>query len=254
MSPSPAQNTKHLPILDYEFSSNFHFQLAQSDSGLSNGTALWLGAQCLSAYLAHFVKPGCSVIELGSGIGLTSLVLAALGWKQVVATDTALVINTVLAQNITNNLPHLPLESNTIFIRELDWTVGSDKWIWDHPNVIASTNTPTVGTSNTNLIANHFDLIITADTVYEPSLISPLLRTIHTLCITSGRSPPVLLCLERRDPSLVDRTLAEAREQWNFAVDRIPDRKVSKAMEKSGIKWDRDEWEGVEIWKLTLKK
>lgn len=66
----PAHHTKHLPILDYDV-----FHLAQQDNGVSNGTALWLGAQCLSLYLTahHKLKhPGMRVIELGSGIGLTA--------------------------------------------------------------------------------------------------------------------------------------------------------------------------------------
>ncbi|KAI6011626.1 hypothetical protein EDC04DRAFT_767418, partial [Pisolithus marmoratus] len=49
--PLPAHQTKHLPTLTYPFiCSTFH--LAQSSDGTSNGTALWLGAQLLSAYLA----------------------------------------------------------------------------------------------------------------------------------------------------------------------------------------------------------
>ncbi|ESK96841.1 hypothetical protein Moror_6419 [Moniliophthora roreri MCA 2997] len=239
---SPATLTKHLSLLDYHFSSTVSFQLAQLDNGISNGTALWLGAQCLSAYLAHFVKPGSTVIELGSGIGLTSLALASLGWKQVIATDTCTVINAVLTRNVANN--------PNILIRELDWTVDPVNWLWDHPHVIASSSSS--GSSSTP--PPHFDLILTADTVYEPSLVSPLLRTIHSLSSSSHPSPPVLLCLERRDPLLIDRALAEARDRWSFVVDRIPNKKLLKAMNKTGLKWDKSDWEGVEIYKLTLHR
>ena len=57
----------------------------EHDNGLANGTALWLGAQCLSIYLAQLYgtkhripsqqqqrRP--RVIELGSGIGLSAYV------------------------------------------------------------------------------------------------------------------------------------------------------------------------------------
>ncbi|EEB96616.1 hypothetical protein MPER_04220, partial [Moniliophthora perniciosa FA553] len=137
----PATFTKHLSVLDYHFSSTVSFQLAQLDNGISNGTALWLGAQCLSAYVAHFVKPGSTVIELGSGIGLTSLVLASLGWKQVIATDTCTVINTVLTRNIANH--------PNILIRELGGTVDPVKRLWDHPHVIATTTNTTTRNSST---------------------------------------------------------------------------------------------------------
>ena len=79
----PAHETKHIPELEYPFLAS-SFRLAQLDNGVSNGTALWLGAQCLSIYLAHLYgtkhraptqqarRP--RVIELGSGIGLSAYV------------------------------------------------------------------------------------------------------------------------------------------------------------------------------------
>lgn len=79
MSAQPAHKTKHCSFLDYQFNHS-HFQLAQLDNGISNGTALWLGAQCLSYYLAEnhakYRQPEMSAIELGSGIGLTAWVSA----------------------------------------------------------------------------------------------------------------------------------------------------------------------------------
>lgn len=71
----PAHLTKHLSTLTYPIADRL-FLLSQLDDGQSNGTALWLGAQCLSAFLAHNIPPGSRprVVELGSGIGLTAYV------------------------------------------------------------------------------------------------------------------------------------------------------------------------------------
>lgn len=74
----PAHHTKHLRNLPYNFRpTNTNYQLHQTDDGKENGTALWLGAQCLSLYLptlsppkSHHPKP--RAIELGSGVGLTA--------------------------------------------------------------------------------------------------------------------------------------------------------------------------------------
>jgi len=106
-----------------------------------------------------------------------------------------------------------------------------------------------------------FDLIVTSDTIYSPELVQPLLRTLHALCYASkaalpppARSPPVYLCIERRDPYLIDSTLSEARSIWGFTVTRIPHKRISKAMEKGGVKWDKEDWEGIKIWKMTLNK
>lgn len=128
--------------------------------------------------------------------------------------------------------------------------------MWDDATaVIASGST---SPSSPQRLLHPFDLIITADTVYEPSLIQPLLRTLHALSTLSiaaspsSRSPPILLCLERRDPALVERMLDDARNVWHFDVERVPARKLTKALEKGGIRWEKKEWEGIEIWKLAL--
>ena len=82
VAPLPAHKTKHLPTLDYTFGQCV-FRLAQLDDGNTNGTALWMGAQVLSAWLAHLLDnkhrgkqtfPGRRprVLELGSGIGLSA--------------------------------------------------------------------------------------------------------------------------------------------------------------------------------------
>ena len=75
-SSQPAHKTKHIPLLQYPFLSST-FSLSQLADGVSNGTALWLGGQCLAMYLAqmhtkfrHSDPP--RAIELGSGIGLTA--------------------------------------------------------------------------------------------------------------------------------------------------------------------------------------
>ena len=81
MTVRPAHETKHIQELQYPFlASTFH--LAQHDNGLANGTALWLGAQCLSLYLADICARKAAnpsqtrpkLIELGSGIGLSAYV------------------------------------------------------------------------------------------------------------------------------------------------------------------------------------
>lgn len=77
----PAHLTKHIPVLEYPFNSTV-FLLSQLSNGVSNGTALWLGGQCLAMYLAQVhtkFKPSNlqrlpKAIELGSGIGLTTYV------------------------------------------------------------------------------------------------------------------------------------------------------------------------------------
>ena len=189
------------------------------------------------------------------------LALASLGWD-VLATDVPTVINSVLAENITNNQPSLPIDGGSVEARVLDWTVPPENWTWHHASCIADASvirTSAVTSELPPILAPPFQLIVSADTIYSDSLIAPFLRTLHTMSTlsihpsSSNRAPPIYICLERRDPALVDRTFSEAKEVWNFSVERIPHKKVVKAMKNGGIKWDRSEWEGVEIWKLVLQ-
>ncbi|KAA1474924.1 hypothetical protein DENSPDRAFT_782506 [Dentipellis sp. KUC8613] len=251
--PAPAHRTKHLPLISHP-----PFLLTQHDDHLDTGTTLWLGAQCLASYLPTLSRPATrpTALELGSGIGLTALILASLGWH-VLATDTRHVITTVLGPNVSRNASQLPPASGEIHVRELDWSVLPEHWDWTSPTAIACSDRPPSETPADGL-SPPFDLIVSSDTLYHPELITPLLRTMHAVCTQSlahgSRPPPVYLCIERRDPALIDQALLEAKTRWNFRTERVPQRKLSKAMEKGGLRWAKEDWEGVELWKLTLRR
>jgi hypothetical protein len=78
--PLPAHHTKHLKMLEYPIGRDLIVNLSQLDDETTNGTTLWLAAQCLSLFLANsHKKPRHSIarpkaVELGSGIGLTAYV------------------------------------------------------------------------------------------------------------------------------------------------------------------------------------
>jgi hypothetical protein len=171
-----------------------------------------------------------------------------------------------LDQNIKANLSALSEspDSGKVEIRELDWTVLPESWNWENPTSVTSSpsadHTETEGGEYPEQVQLQppFDLIITADTVYEVGLVVPLLRTLHALSVSSHslsqRYPFILLCIERRDPALLDHLLSEARNTWNFSADRVPRPKLAKCMERGGLNWERGEWDGIEIWRLRLGK
>ncbi|KAG0705929.1 hypothetical protein DFH29DRAFT_799266 [Suillus ampliporus] len=273
----PAHHTKHLPVLAYPFK-NVAFHLVQKDDGASNGTALWLGAQVLSVYLATEFKGksrktvatgmsnGTSVpydtvrskaIELGSGIGLMALALASLGYD-VLATDTAHVCASVLRTNINANAHLVP---GHVHVRELDWGVDPTGWIWDDPvSITSSAPLPRRDDDGRDVLAPPFDLIVSSDTIYDTALVTPLFETIHALSALSYASalsppssrtetkPPVIyLAVERRDPTLITTAFARAGEEWGLLFQRVPEKRLKRA--GVGVGWDAGEWEGVEVWR-----
>lgn len=174
------------------------------------------------------------------------------------ATDTDSVVNTVLSNNVARNLSELPRNVGRIDVRVLDWMVLPQDWIWDDATSITpSQASHSAESHNPSLPSTSppFDLILSADTVYSPALVTPLLRSLHYLasscCLPT--SCPVYLCLERRDGVLVDSALAEARDKWGFSAERVMHRKISKAIKRSGLNWDSEDWDGVEIWRMILK-
>jgi len=186
--------------------------------------------------------------------------MSSLGWD-VLATDIFHVITSVLQKNIKNNFAAIPIRSGTVHIRELDWTVQPEQWRWDHEVYIASHTSSLsdpAGQSSGSHCCPPFDLIYSSDTVYSAELLEPLLRTLHALSTLSAaaspshRFPPILLCIERRDPSLVNRLFCDAENIWHFNVKRVLHKNLAKTVERSGVHWNRADWEDVELWKLKL--
>ncbi|SNX86230.1 uncharacterized protein MEPE_04939 [Melanopsichium pennsylvanicum] len=264
----PAHQTKHVVELTYRFPSiHTSFKIVQRNDTNSTGSSLWLSSQVLSSYLLHtYCKPQVSkrfgaqrrMLELGSGTGLLSLLMARLGWK-VIATDIPPVLDSVLEPNVKLGVYQLVnagiAGEDQIHVAELDWMVEPDKWHWD-PELDFPTTKAYASSCRASIepaAEQHFDLILTADTIYEPSLIRPLFSTLaHLYQRKADSKPTVLLALERRDPAHIIQALEIARQDYALAFKQIPAKRVRKIFDTlgDGTTWSRDDWNGVEIWKL----
>jgi hypothetical protein len=208
----------------------------------------------VASALPRSSRPFSPILYLFTSSDIYSLAVHALGWD-VLATDTAHTISSVLSPNIASNYP-CPSSGGTIQIRELDWLVPPESWDWTNPIAVASTSSSTSSSvtraDDPTVLRPPFDLIISSDTIYVVELVQPFFRALHAAVTASG-SPSVYLCIECRDSALVDRALTEAKDVWGFTVTHVAHRRVSKAMEKGGLKWKKEDWDGVEIWRLKLK-
>lgn len=172
-----------------------------------------------------------------------SLAIASLGYH-VLATDLASAH--LLKSNIAFNKLALPPDAGTVKAMALDWTELPSQW-----------NLADEGSEEDDHFKPPFHLIITADTIYKEELVQPLLRSLHALALEStpvgsANSPLILVCLERRDPLLLNSVFERARNDWGFKVQRVPATKVRRAVEKGlRCEWG-DGWSAIELWKLKL--
>lgn len=273
--PLPAHATKNEPILYYPvLPTSLVLELKQSDTTQNTtGSTLWLGAQILAVYLFDLYgsKPAAErsrrprAIDLGAGVGLTTHVMTMLGFD-VVATDLKVVMDAVLRRNIEDNSGRIKAWGDgagaggvakgcgDAKVRQLDWFVDPDEWDWSGAQSIAPRE-ELQGHKTDDDIDPPFDLIVTADTLYRQDLVAPLLRTIKAISMQSRkgkRFPPVFVALERRDPEVIEQALELAKKE-RFDCKKVPDGKVRKCLDAVGFGWDKEDWEGVEIWRWTFK-
>ncbi|KAI5844298.1 putative methyltransferase-domain-containing protein [Tricharina praecox] len=226
MPPSPAHTTKSSPTLHYPLQHLLqHAPLVlhqNSSAGSTTGSTLWTSSQVLTAFLPTLGLSAGRALELGAGIGLASLALAAAGWD-VTATDVGDAM-LLLRRNVAENAPGM---LGKVGVRELDWFTGEED------------------------VREHWDLVITADTLYVLELVAPLMRTIVAAAAGRGASKPavVYMAVEVRDTALVEVAQREAA-CVGLRIRTVPRTRVRKAV-KAALGWEEEQWAGVEVWRLV---
>ncbi|XP_037649107.1 methyltransferase-like protein 22 [Sebastes umbrosus] len=155
------------------------------------GKQVWRGA----FYMADFIlsKPlvfrGATVLELGAGTGLTSIVMATIA-KTVYCTDVGEDLLNMCERNVTLNRHMLEPAGGDVRVRQLDWlqhdlcTDADVEFKWTEEEV-----------------ADMYDntkIIIAADVCYDEDLTDGLFRTVYRLCSNFPHTCMIFISIEKR--------------------------------------------------------
>jgi predicted nicotinamide N-methyase len=165
---------KHI-VFEYEELEGSPITLRTPKKGVngSSGLAVWICSQILAGYLIdnpHHVQNE-SVLELGSGLGLCSIVAHKLKAQQVLATDGDVHVLQNLHHNTLQNAasPQQASESPTIHARQLVWGHQLDQFRANH----TSDQLPST--------------ILAADIFYTPKTVKPIWNTVQKLLAKDGK-------------------------------------------------------------------
>lgn len=182
------------------------------------GHLLWNAGRTLSTYLeerADGLIKGKTVLELGAGSGLPSLVCAINGAKQVVVTDYP---DADLVENLRYNVSHCTLLPNTL-------NIDVEGHLWGASTEKLAAHLP----EGRN--PSGFDILILADLLFNHSEHSKLVKTVHeTLNRTSSSRALVFFTPYR--PWLLEKDLAffDVARENGFTVAKIFEKVMDKVM------------------------
>lgn len=155
------------------------------------GKQVWRGAFLLADFLLSnpTMFRGATVLELGAGTGLTSIVMATLA-KRVYCTDVGEDLLSMCKRNIMLNGHMVEHSDGDVKVRHLDWL--QDDFSTDDDFEFSWTEEEVAD------IYNNTCFIIAADVCYDDDLTDGLFRTLYRLCSNFRHPCTVFISLERR--------------------------------------------------------
>lgn len=165
-----SQTLRHFENVPNKHQVQLHIQTHEASGRVSMAGTLWDGSPLLADFISNPECPlfkyqspsSCSIVELGSGIGLASLAAAFLGCK-VIATDGSLSSIRLLNENFQKYSSECIYQPQATF---LEW--GNDMKV---DSLI-----------NDQLLGRLPDIVMASDVVYAHSARQELSQTIRRLC------------------------------------------------------------------------
>lgn len=184
-------------------------------TNIAKGHMLWNAGKIAASYLeenATDLVHGKTVLELGAGAGLPSLVCALKGARKVVATDYP---DQELIRNLEENVSsaHVPDQS----------CVTTQGFLWGNEPKHLIEELPEPDKA--------FDLLILADLIFNHSEHRKLISTIQST-LRKGSNAQALVFFTPHRPWLLHKDLAffDLAKEEGLIVEKIVEEKVMKAM------------------------
>lgn len=154
------------------------------------GKQVWRGALLLADFILSDpdMFRGATVLELGAGTGLTSIIMATAA-KTVYCTDVGEDLLSMCKRNIALNKHILEPAGGEVKVRQLDWL--QDDFCTDPTMEFSWTNEEVADLNNTSFI-------IAADVCYDDDLTDGLFRTLCRLCSNFPRICTIFISMEKR--------------------------------------------------------
>ncbi|XP_042480034.1 protein N-lysine methyltransferase METTL21A isoform X2 [Macadamia integrifolia] len=180
-------------------------QSASTDFDLT-GQLVWPGALLLNSYLSKNsdMIQGCSVIELGSGVGITG-VLCSLFCNEAVLTDHNDEVLKILKKNIElHKSLETPRNCAGLVAEKLEW--GNP----DHMSQISQK------------YSGGFDLVLGADICFQQSSVPPLFDTVEQLLHLKGSKQCKFILAYVSRAKIMDSMVTNEAIRHGMQISEVP--------------------------------
>lgn len=225
--PSPKPTTeKHTLLSGYELS------LRLVGHNPLWGHHLWNAGRVISKYLESqkFLIKSKTVLELGAGAGLPSLVCAILGAKVVVVTDYP---DPDLIENLQYNIEHCQAANKAKDQVDIQNIITAKGYLWgaDPSPLLAHVGPVTNQAGNSIAPIKGFDVLILADLLFNHSEHAKLVSTIQQTLARSPQSQALVFFTPYR-PWLIEKDLAffDLVRENGFTVEKVLEEKMDRVM------------------------
>ncbi|XP_068762488.1 methyltransferase-like protein 22 isoform X2 [Montipora capricornis] len=184
-----------------------HLSTAMEDIGLQ----VWRGTLLLCDYIVHHEDrfDGCTMLELGAGLGLCSIIVGRVA-KRVFCTDIGDIVLQKCKDNIAKNSHLFKYGNDAVVVREFDWLkngilAGESDFCWTKEDQDALKDT---------------SVLLAADVIYDDLLTDAFVESILTLFNKAKAEIVLYLTIEKR-LNFTLRDLAVTSPAYDYFLCRI---------------------------------